>query len=331
MHKAVVMAGLVVLAMVAALEAAVVTEQTDVDLGLVYRDQPQKMVFPLINASPDSLRMLSVQPSCDCTTAQVVPPVIPPQAKGQVVVFFDPKGYEGRGKVKESVKLLTSDHMNPEILLTFAIDVRIGPEPEPRSLAFGKVERGARDTLKLAICAPKSDASGKATPFKVLSAKSDDDRITVTQAGNSSDDADQFLVVLSNRSGGGDLSSFVTVTTSDSLRGDIRVPVTASLAGDIIAEPGVIAFGPTLPGKYLQQTVKVSSPSSAKFKIVSVTSSLGQLAFEVSPLGEGSYSIKIKVKEDAPAGRVMGAISIKTDRAGEDPIEVKVAGYVRAS
>jgi hypothetical protein len=331
MSKLAITMGLVLTVLAAASYGAVVTEKTDVDLGPVYRDEPQKMVFPLLNASPDSLRMLSIQPSCDCTTAQVVPRVIPPQAKGEVVVFFDPKGYEGRGRVKESVKLSTSDRMNPEILLTFAIEVSIGPEPEPRSLAFGKVAKGASDTLRLAVCPAKSDPSGKPVPLRLVGIRSDDNRVAIVPAGKNTNGADEFLVVVSNKSGGGEISSFVTVEISDTLKSEIRVPVTASLLGDIAVEPGVIAFGPTLPGKYLQQTVKVSSPGNAAFKIVSVGSSLGQLEFEVVELGGSSYEVKIKVKDGAPAGRVMGAITIKTDRPGEAQLEIKVAGYVRSS
>jgi len=326
-----IMMGLLVTILASGSDGAVVIEQTDLDLGPVYRDQPQKMVFPLRNASPDSLHMLSIQPSCDCTTAQVVPRVIPPQATGEVVVFFDPKGYEGRGRVKESVKLLTSDRMNPEILLTFALEVSIGPEPEPRSLAFGKVAKGASDTLRLAVCPAKSDPSGKPVPLGLLGASSNDNRVAVAGAGKNANGADEFLVIVSNKSGGGEISSFVTVETSDTLKSEIRVPVTASLLGDIVADPGVIAFGPTLPGKYLQQTVKVSSPGNARFKIASVESSLGQLEFEVTDLGESSYEVKIKVKDGAPAGRVMGGITIKTDRPGEAQLEIKVAGYVRSS
>jgi hypothetical protein len=331
MSKLAIAVGLVVTVLAAGSYGAVVTEGTDVDLGLVYRDEPQKMVFPLLNASPDSLRMLSIQPSCDCTTAQVVPSVIPPQAKGEVVVFFDPKGYEGRGKVKESVKLFTSDRMNPEILLTFEIEVSTGPEPEPRSLAFGKVAKGASDTLRLAVCPAKSDPSGKPVPLKLVGTRSGDNRVTIVPAGKNTNGADEFLVVVSNKSGGGEISSFVTVETSDTLKSEIRVPVTASLLGDIVAEPGVIAFGPTLPGKYLQQTVKVSSPGSTTFKLASVESSISQLEFEVAELQGSSYEVKIKVKNGAPAGRVMGSITIKTDRPGEAPLEVRVAGYVRSS
>jgi hypothetical protein len=330
MSKSAIAAVLLVWLLCGGAQAAVMVENTDVDLGYVYRDEPQKMVFPLANASGDSLRILLIEPSCDCTTAQVVPPVVPPGGKGEVVVFFDPKGYETRGRVTESVKVHTSDRATPEILLTFAIEVGIGPEPEPRSLAFGRVAKGTSDTLAVAVCPAKS-AAGRVSPLRLVGMKSGDGRIKVLPGGKDSTGADRVLVVVANASGGGEVSSFVTIATSDSLKPELRIPVTASLPGDIAVEPGVIAFGPTLPGSYLQQTVRISSPDGAKFKIEGVTSSLAQLEFEVLPLAGGAYELKIKVKAGAAAGRVMGDLKIKTDRPGEAPLEVKLAGYVRSS
>ena len=311
--------------------AVVMVEETDVDLGFVYRDEPQRMVFPLANASDDSLRILAIEPSCDCTTAQVVPPVIGPGGKGEVVVFFDPKGYETRGRVTESVRLHTSDRTTSEILLTFSIEVGIGPEPEPRSLAFGKIAKGTSDTLAVAVCPAKNAGPERGSPLRLLGMKSDDVRIKALPGGRDANGTDRVLVVVSNTSGGGEVSSFVTIQTTDSLKPEIRIPITASLPGDIAVEPGVIAFGPTLPGAYLAQTVKISSPGGAKFKIESVTSSLDQLEFEVSPPAGGAYEVKIKVRAGAAAGRVMGTVQIKTDRPGEAPLEVKLAGYVRSS
>jgi hypothetical protein len=330
MAKSAMTAALVVVLLWAGAQAAVMVETTDVDLGFVYRDEPQKMIFSLVNASADSLHILLIEPSCDCTTAQIVPPVIPPGGQGEAVVFFDPKGYETRGRVTESVRIHTSDRITPEILLTFAIEVGVGPEPEPRSLAFGKVAKGTSDTLAVAVCPGKSAASGQAAPLRLVGTRSDDGRITVAQGGRDATGADQVLVVVTNKAGGGEVSSFVTIRTSDSLKPEIRIPVTANLPGDIAVEPGVIAFGPTLPGAYLQQTVKISSPENVKFKIESVTSSLAQLEFEVSPLGGSSYELRIKVKEGAAAGRIMGDLKIKTDRPGEAPLEVRLAGYVRS-
>ena len=318
------------LAFAAGANGAILVDRSEVDLGFVYRDQPQRMTFNLDNTSGDSLHVVSIEPSCDCTTAQVVPEVIPPRGKGEVVVFFDPMGYEGRGKVKESVRLFTTDKKNPEILLTFAIEVGIGPEPEPRSLAFGQVAKGEADTLNLLIRPGKAVGAAGANPVRVLGVRSDNERVAVKEIGRTGDGADRFEVVVTNKAGGGHLSGFVTLETSDNLKREIRIPVTASLLGSIAAQPDAIAFGPTLPGDYIAQTVRVFATGNLKFKIESVTSSIGQLAFEVSPSAQGGYEIKTKIKQGAPSGRVMGNIRIETDRPDEPPLDIRVTGHVRS-
>ncbi len=324
-------------------EGAMLLEKSDIDLGFIYRDQPQKMVFPFENASRDTVHILSIEPSCDCTTAQVMSQAIPPRGTGELHVFFDPMGYESRGRVKESVRLLTSDRQDPEVLVTFAIEVGIGPEPEPRSLAFGRVAKGASDTLRLVIRPGKMGPSGKTDPsgkpgasgrpegFAIVGARSDNDKMVVTQLGKTADGGNQLMVIVTNKSGGGEVAGFVTIETSDSLRQEIRVPVTASLPGSIAVEPGIIAFGPTLPGKYIAQTLKISSDGNLRFTIESVTSSVSQLDFEVRPIAQNAYELKIKVKDGAPAGRLIGEMRIRTDRPDQPTLDVKVTGYVRST
>ncbi|MFZ1948218.1 MAG: DUF1573 domain-containing protein [bacterium] len=304
--------------------AAVLAEETDIDLGFIYRDEPQQMTFPIRNVSGDTLHIFSIEPSCDCTTAQVVPEALPPQAQGNLLVFFDPMGYEGRGKVKESVRLHTSDRQTPEVLFTFAIEVGVGPEPEPRSLTFGQVAKGDSDTLRVTI------RPGKSGPLKIVGARGDSDKIAVKQLARTPEGLEQVAVAVTNKAGGGQLAGFVTLETADTLKPEIRIPVTASLLGNISVMPDVIAFGPTLPGKALTQTVRVFSTTGLKFGVASVTSSLEQIAFEVKPAADGSHEITIKVKDGAAPGRVTGEIKVAVDRPDEPPLTVKVTGHVRS-
>lgn len=327
MHRVVLTGLLVVLASVAIgteASGAILAEMTDLDLGLIYRDEPQEMVFPLQNLSGDTLHIVSVEPSCDCTTAQVIPDAVPPQAKAEVRVFFDPAGYEGRGRVTESVRLYTTDKKSPEVLFNFSVEVLIGPEPEPRSLAFGKIAKGRSDTLVVLV------RPGKTTGLRITGVSSDNDRLRVTRAGRTPEGAEQLAVIIANTSGGGQVAGFVAIATDDSLKPEIRVPVTASLLGDISVEPDVIAFGPTLPGKAIPQTVRIDSPAGLKFAIAGVTSTPDCFDFDLKPAGPG-YELSMKIKQSAPPGRVTGEIAIRTDRKDDQPLLVKITGHVRSA
>lgn len=305
------------------LQAAVVFEREEADMGIIYRDEPQQLVFEFENDSDDTLYFVDIEPSCDCTTAEIIPEAIPPHAKGKVVVFFDPMGYENRGHFTEFVRLTTTDIETPEVMLTFGARVEVGPEPEPRSLAFGTLCKGASDTLHLTVHLPREK------PIDVLDAYSDTACIVVVDAGAPSDSTHDFLVIATNTESCGKFAGFVTILTSDSLRNEVRVPVSASFAGHILAEPDVVAFGPTLPGAYVRQKVRVYAVDGRKFSLPKATCTIEHLSPEITRLDDGTCEIRLKVKGDAPQGRVSGKLIVETDCPDEPPIEVDITGYIR--
>jgi hypothetical protein len=303
--------------------AVISFDRTEIDFGFVYRDQPQKVVFPFENRSSDSLWILEIEPSCDCTTAQMVPGVVGPGDRGEILVFMDPMGYEGRGMIEEYIRLLTTDSQAPEVLLTFTITVGIGPEVQPRSLAFGRICNGESDSLRLVV------RPGDDPEVRILGAGSDTSCLRVEDLGRNSEGFPEFLVVVTNLGAYGRLSAFVSIATSDSLRPEIRVPVSASLAGNIIVEPDVVMFGPTLPGNYVTQTIMIYYTADIELNALNVVCHIAEIEPELARVGESGYELKLKVKENSPAGRLMGKITVEPSCEGEPPVEIKVTGYVR--
>jgi hypothetical protein len=325
MRRTTLLVSVLCLAYVGTAAAAVRVEDAEKDLGLVYRDEPQKIVFRLQNASDDTLYIFDIEPSCDCTTAQVVPHPVGPGDGAEVLVFFDPEGYEGKGRLEEYIRLLTSDPASPELLLTFWVEVGIGPEPQPRAVKFGRICRGESDTLQVSIVAGPEDG------LSVLDAYSDTACVIVERVGEDSDRSLGFRVIACNSKACGRVATFVTFVTSDSLRPKIRVPVTVSLVGRIMAEPDIVAFGPTLPGSYLPQVIKIYSSEHLAFDIAEVLPSVGVFEAEVSRIAEDAFELRLKVKEDAPPGRVSGEIRIKTDCPSEPSPVIEVTGYIRSN
>lgn len=323
MPRTIQSAALLILILASAAQAIVMVEVTEIDLGYAYRDEPQRMVFELRNAAPETLRIHGIEPSCDCTTAEVVPEAIGPNETGRVLVFFDPMGYEGRGRIQEYVRLSTSDPQDSEIMLKFWIEIGIGPEPEPRALQFGSLCRGESDTIVVSITpAPGQDLT-------VMDARSDTACVTVENAGEGEAGRQDFRVVACNVEGCGRVATFITFDTSDELRPELRIPVSVSLVGSIVAEPEVVAFGPTLPGSYVSQVVKIYSPRGKKFKVPEVTSSIESISPEVTMTGDDSCELRLKIREDASPGQVSGSVSVETDCPDEPPVVIKVNGYIR--
>lgn len=302
--------------------ADIVLDIDQADLGYIYRDEPQQIVFGFKNTSKDSVHFYDVEFSCDCTTAEIIPNPVPPEGHGKIIAYFDPMGYEVKKEFKEFIRVKTTDPKTPEVLVKFWGQVGIGPEPQPRSLRFGTLCKGESDTLKLVVqMPPRSDT-------KVVKAYSDTSCLIVRNLGMKKDVC-EFDVIATNREGCGKFAGFVTIVTTDPLREEIRIPVVATFAGSVAVEPQVIAFGPTLAGTYVSQPINVYSKDGKAFGIKSVTCSVNQLKPEIKQLKPSSYEIRIKIQESSPGGRVSGVISIETDCPDEPPLETEITGYIR--
>ena len=305
--------------------AAVSWHTTDIDLGHIYRDEPQKMSFGFVNASDETLHIYDIEPSCDCTNAQALPQVVPPHNSGEIMAFFDPMGYEGKGRVTEFITLATSDPESPDAELHFTVDVGIGPEPEPRALNFGRICKGESDTLALVV-RPGSDGD-----LKILGFESESECVKVERAGALEGGGQEFRAVVCNLDCRGAVSSYIDITTADPMREVIRVAVTANLMGTIVIDPEVIAFGPTLPGKDVARKARIYCTEHLGFNIDKVTCTANSVECSVSIAEENVYELKMTIKQDAPAGRVSGQILIETDCTSQPLLTAKVTGYVRSA
>ncbi|MGQ9604131.1 MAG: DUF1573 domain-containing protein [bacterium] len=302
--------------------ADLVLETSQVDLGYIYRDEPQQIVFSFENPSEDSTYFFDMEFSCDCTTAEIVPNPVPPNQTGKIVAYFDPMGYEKKGSFAEFIRVKTSDPGTPELFVRFSGKVGIGPEPDPRSLTFGTLCKGESDTLKLVIQMPPGSDT------KVVKAYTDTGCVIVEKS-DMKKEACQFDVIATNRVGCGKFAGFLTVVTTDPLREEIRIPVIATFTGSIVIEPEVFVFGPTLAGTYVSQPIKVYSKDGRTFGIKSVSCSVGDLKPEVKQKSPGYYEIMIKIFEDSQPGRVSGVLSIETECPDEPILETEITGYVR--
>jgi hypothetical protein len=296
---------------------------TEVDLGMVYRDEPQKMSFGFVNTSDETVYVFDIEPSCDCSTAQALPPAVPPHSTGEVLVFFDPMGYEGRGRINEYIRLSTSDGEDLDAELRFSVEVTTGPEAEPRAIRFGSICKGESDSTELHV------RPGDRRDLEILSVSSESDCVKVVPKRVLADGSQEFTVVACNLDCRGAISTYIDIATNDSIRPEIRVPVTANLMGTITIEPEVIAFGPTLPGKLVAQPVRIYCSEGLPFKITRITCTANSIECSIETADRNAYELKMKIKNDAPAGRVTGQIVVETDCSTQPLITADLTGYVR--
>ena len=171
---------------------------------------------------------------------------------------------------------------------------------------------------------------GSGGDLQVLSIGTETDCVSIEQVEKQPDGAREFMVIVCNVDCRGAVSSYINITTTDPIREVIRIPVLANLMGTIVVEPEVIVFGPTLPGKDVAQVVKIYCTENLRFGIVKVSCTVNSVECSVAITEGNVYELKMRIKEDAPAGRVTGQIIIETDCESQPLLTAKVTGYVRS-
>jgi hypothetical protein len=65
------------------------------------------------------------------------------------------------------------------------------------------------------------------------------------------------------------------------------------------------------------------------FDIARALSTVPDLDPEIERLSEDSFSLRLRVKDEATPGRVSGEVRLETDCPDEPPVVIQVTGYIR--
>ncbi len=97
-------------------QAVIVFESLEHDYGTIKEDGGKAdFIFDFINKGTDTLKLVSVRPSCGCTTSEYTTTPIMPNKKGFVKVSFDPLGRVG--DFSKDITVITNDPNKPNIRL----------------------------------------------------------------------------------------------------------------------------------------------------------------------------------------------------------------------
>jgi hypothetical protein len=107
--------------------ASIELDQTEVDIGSVVNGEIVTLEIQVSNLGEAELVIESVSTSCGCTSAEVVPAIIPPGEQGLLLIRFDSgaHGPEETGPVLRQIFIASND---PDELET---EVRIRAEIMP--------------------------------------------------------------------------------------------------------------------------------------------------------------------------------------------------------
>jgi hypothetical protein len=121
-------------------------DRETIDLGVVYNGALKAADIKLTNTGTDTLKILSVLPSCGCTTVKQPKSALAPGESDVVKVAFNSTGFYG--PATKTVTITTSDPTRPHTTVTLHADVQNELEPVTKSsvLWFGTIPIGKSAT-----------------------------------------------------------------------------------------------------------------------------------------------------------------------------------------
>jgi len=102
-------------------QAALVWPQQEIRLQVAADAEVARIVFPFRNAGRGPVRIVSIQPDCDCTTTRLAKDLWAPGETGEIAGTMKLEGRTGR--LERRIRVTTDDAPDQPVALTFVVEV----------------------------------------------------------------------------------------------------------------------------------------------------------------------------------------------------------------
>ncbi|MFA6135151.1 MAG: DUF1573 domain-containing protein [Phycisphaerae bacterium] len=304
------------------------------DFGRVDEASVQKHQFKFTNTGHRDLVITSVKADCGCTTAAMPRNVLHPGEEGVLDVTFDVRGRGGESH--STIRVASNDPQNPVTRLSLSATVMQLVEMGKPVVEFGEVGLGQIASEQVAV-------KGRSKTFAITKAESTSPYVHVAIVDRGHDIVDgayaregSIRVMVDSNAPVGRVSSIIHIGVTDETLNSLRLPVTASIRGDILAKPcpAYLIADEDGPAEARVSVITVASRSGAGFRILDVNfAGLNGLDGQISVLpDDGARHAMFKVsflgKCGQTLGAVRGAVKVVTDMPGESALVVPIQGYL---
>jgi len=293
------------------------------DFGKVLAGRKITHAYKFRNVGNADLVIKKVTTSCGCAAALPSKTVIPPGDTGRIEVVFDTT-LRARLQSK-SIKVTTNDPRNETVRLLIEGHVTPIVEADPNYIGFSSSIRRGTGAVKRA----KLFTTLKRR-FQITQARSNVPGIVVayTPYERGKEKGYVLTVQLKADAEPGEYSGRITINLDHPQMETYDLPFYAKVWGYVLPEPPYFVFGQIDKGEEAQKVVMLSR-LDRPFKVTSVRTPEGPFEVETKSLEGGMKAeVVLKVRRDAPAGRLTGKVVIETDVADDPPIELQVYGRV---
>ncbi len=311
-----------------------------VDFGDIQDYETRKATVRFSNNGDQTLEVFRVQPTCGCTTTALEKTLFAPGEGDQIELTFKPKGSGQQTKV---VRVLTNDVNNPSQEIKIKANVISSVSVTPPALSFGRVPLNEGATRSLNITAPNASFTlGDVRIFGDLKENADI-KLTRTSAEGALPKKWKIDVILDPKIKWGWYTGSVRVNGTVQNPGDSSprpinktVGMNANIQGKLQASDSMFRLLSLAQKKNFQKNIRLSRADGQPLEILSaevIGGNLDSMNVVIKPIrnvGGGLYELTLVGNTGDTTGAITGSVRVKTNVPGEEEIDLKIAGSVRA-
>jgi len=297
-------------------------DQPKFDFGKIVQGKKIEHIFVIQNRGNATLNVLSVQPSCGCTTAPISQNVIEPGKTAEIKSVFDTARFEG--VVHKGINVSSNDPDHAIFQLSLAGTIIKLYETLPSFIDFQRINKNSGFETQVTV-------RGLEGRVPAITSVTLDGDVPVDATFAKKPDTDEYIVTLKlkpNVQPRGIAGSLV-IHLKDPDVPTLQIPIRGQVTGDVTFFPPQINFG-TLRAKEVMARKVILTLNSPDVNVTSVTADPPIFTTKLNPRpGQIRISeVQITVSETAPAGPVKGKLKIQTTSKEQGLIEIPIEGTI---
>ncbi|MCX8043955.1 MAG: DUF1573 domain-containing protein [Desulfobacterota bacterium] len=291
------------------------------DFGTVNQNSELRHTFTFKNIGTEVLRIDKVSTSCGCTAALLSDKEIAPGGEGKIEAVFKTAGFQGRRE--KTITVTCNDPEHPTTTLTISADIQVVLDLSPNRIMVGQIKKDEQAVRYAALAGTQKDS------VRITSVDNTSQflKVETNLKGFENDPQKQIKVMILPGRPIGRFNERVVLKTDHPQIQELSLYVMGEVTGNIVITPNFLHFGMFEPGTAVERVLTVRAAGQKTFRVVDVKTTVPEVITILETVQQGTeYRIRARLSEKFSGDIVRGQLTITTDDADQQQIEVNMFG-----
>lgn len=296
--------------------------------GPVARGATVRYPFYLTNTLNEPINIVSLRPSCGCTSGASDKSLVQPGERAVVEAQMNTTNFVGHKATILFVNLMTVSGRQAEVRLAVSSDIQSDIVLNPGTVDFGYLVKGQEVTRNVMIDRvgqPEWRATKMSSNVKGIDAK------LVERARTTTGVSYELTVTLRNDAPEGVIRNDLLIHTNDPNNPAIPVLMTAQVMGALTVTPKAVNVGALAVASQTPAQGKFVVKGSQPFVVTGVEGAeegLELVVAETQPKALHVLTIQVNPAKFAAKGEFTRVLKVHTNLPGQPPAEVTIQGKI---